>query len=100
MTQRRSRAEAESLVQFVVDDTLNGRPVASDQHAVIRECGPFKYASVIAICRCKGDKRIGVAVHSHTDTLVTADEAVELATDYLTEIQETVQSVEISMTGC
>lgn len=91
----RSRSEAIGLVQYVVDDALNGRPLGADPHAIIRtsEMMRFKYESAIVVCECESGT-IGVVVHSYLDTRMEEDESVDLAVDYLQEIGETVVETE------
>lgn len=88
----RTRAEAANLVQYVVDDALNGRKLGADQFAVIRNEG-FKHNSVIVLCNCNNGQTIGVTVHSYLDVQMDQDESIELATDYLNEIGLTVESI-------
>jgi hypothetical protein len=81
-----SLSQAKELVQFVVDDALNGRRLGADQHAIIREKNQgFQHASVIVVCDCKNGGPIGVAVHSYLDVSMSIEESIDLATDFLDE---------------
>lgn len=78
-----TRQSIKPYVSFVVDDSLNGRKLNSDPHAIIREDG-FCNPSRLIGWQC-GFEPVFVAVHSYLDRFVDDDEAIELATDFLSE---------------
>jgi hypothetical protein len=80
------RSLALPYVSFVVDDALCARPLGADQHAIVREAGAkFEHASrLIGWSFAFGP--LFVAVHSYLDCALSDAEAIELATDYLAEI--------------
>lgn len=83
----------ERQVVYVVDDALNGRRLGADMYATIRKPGgDFKHGSVIVVCQSP-DGPIGVATHSYLDVQLTPEEAAELATDFLKELNIEVLSV-------
>ena len=89
------RDEAVRHVGYVVDDAGAGRRLGADPHAIVREGGDdslpsrerkgHKYPSVLVGWQC-GFEPMFVAVHSYLDVRIDADEAVEMATEYLDEI--------------
>lgn len=88
------RDQAIEYVSFVVDDSLNGREIYADPHAIVREGGDttlpsrerkgHQYPSVLVGWQC-GFEPLFVAVHSYLDVHLSDDDAVELATGFLTE---------------
>ena len=82
---RVERTEAMAYVSFVVDDAGNGRELGEDLHAIVRESfEDHQYASVLVGWQC-GFEPLFVAVHSYLDVYVDDGEAIELATDFLSE---------------
>ena len=86
-----TREQAIPYVSFVVDDAGSGRDLNSDPDAVIRaggtkhSAGSEKYPSVLVGWQC-GFEPLFVAVHSYLDVRLDADEAIEMATEYLEEL--------------
>lgn len=83
--------EATTLVQYVVDDSLNGRRLNEDQYAIIRTTENFRYRSNIVLICCD-DELIGVSVHSYLDCELDEKKSIELAIDYLQEIGYTCKN--------
>ncbi len=102
-----NREKAKRYVEFVVDDSGNGREWGVDKYAIVREEGQFtnpttncseawKYKSKLVGWKseernwensyCMRHSYIVVAVHSYLDVELTNDEAEELARDYLCEV--------------
>ena len=80
------RAEAASLVRFVVDDAGCGRRLNEDMHAIVREFGEqFQHGSVLVGWH-RGFELIFTAVHSYLDVEVEPLEAARMAQEYLEEI--------------
>ena len=77
-----NRTQAIPYVSFVVDDSLS---VSRLRHNV-RDYSPggFQYPSVLVGWQC-GFEPLFVAVHSYLDVELDDDEAIELATDFLSE---------------
>jgi len=74
------------FVSYVVDDALNGRKLGEDQHAIVRSAATgHTHRSRLVAWQC-GFEPIAVAVHSYLDCELSDEEAIELATDYLSEI--------------
>jgi hypothetical protein len=78
-----NREQAIPYVSFVVDDALNGRRLGFGIND-IRESEPFNHASILIGWQC-GFEPLFVAVHSYLDVELDDDEAIELATDFLSE---------------
>ena len=76
--------QAKPYVGFVVDDSGNGRmaTIESDRHA--RQCA--KYRPVLVGWQCGFDPMF-VAVYSYLDVRLDDSKAIELVTDYLTELK-------------
>jgi hypothetical protein len=73
------RSDAIPYVSSVVDDTLNGRSLGEDPHAVIRP------DSRLVGWQC-GFEPLFVAVHSYIPgCTINDDDAADLARDYLAE---------------
>lgn len=85
-----NREEAKRYVEYVVDDSGNGRKIGTDSHAVIREINPdIKYPSKLVGWNFPIYSRsypVVIAVHSYLDIELSNQEAEELARDYLAEI--------------
>ena len=89
-----TRSEAANLVRHVVDDTLCGRKLGADMHAIVREIShgsdptmwEFRYGSVLVGWRSDSDC-VFVAVHSYLDVRLDDCEAEEIARDYLLEFE-------------
>jgi hypothetical protein len=71
--------EARRHVMYVVDDSLNGRRLGEDIHAVV------KPQSVLVGWHWEPNFMF-VAINSYLGVTITNEEAEELATDYLREI--------------
>ena len=84
-----TRKQALKFVEFVVDDTGNGRELGADPHAIVRGTG-FKHASVLV--GYSEPAPIFVAVHSYLDVCMPASVCTELAGDFLREIGIPVSS--------
>jgi hypothetical protein len=83
------RVHALPYVSYVVDDAGNGREFEADPHAIIRwahESTEWKYSSVLVGWQC-GFEPVFVAVHSYLDVEVSSEDAVEMARNYLEEIE-------------
>jgi len=78
------REDAIPYVSSVVDDSLNGRELGDDPHAIVRDGTEHDYPSVLVGWQC-GFEPLFVAVHSYLDCELDEEEAIELATDYLAE---------------
>ena len=96
-----TRTDFLPYVSFVVDDTLNGRELHEDQHAIVRAGGgstrdettgsvadqpgaEYEYPSVLVGWQC-GFEPLFVAVHSYMDVELDDQEVEDLARDYLDE---------------
>ena len=90
-----NREKATEYVSFVVDDSLAGRELHADIHAIVREVGEnfihgsenaiiFEYASILIGWQC-GFEPLFVAVHSYIDVRLEDNEAEEMAREYLEE---------------
>jgi hypothetical protein len=90
-----SRSQALPYVSFVVDDAGSGRRLGDDPHAIVRIGGDdslpsrlrkgHKYPSVLIGWQCAFEP-LFVAVHSYLDVRLDDNEAIELAKDYLAEL--------------
>lgn len=88
------REDAEKFVRYVVDDAGAARPINTDQHAVIRHAGDvYKHSSrLIGWNRNDPDSSdlsldpTFVAVHSYLDVEINNLVAVDMAIEYLYEI--------------
>ena len=97
-----TREQAIPYVSFVVDDAGSGRPLGDDPHAIVRPGNRSSrcevsgrvaeinteqptYPSVLVGWQC-GFEPLFVAVHSYLDVRLDADEAIEMATEYLEEL--------------
>jgi hypothetical protein len=97
-----NREKAKRYVEYVVDDSGNGREWGADQYAFVRENGetgnnPFdgrytvwNYPSKLVVWDCYlqgcAPSYMVVAVHSYLDVELSNSEVEELARDYLCEI--------------
>ena len=85
--------QAKNATRFVVDDTLNGRKIGSDPHAIVRTAGEsFRYSSRLVVFGT-AERFVSVAVHSYLDCAIDDFSAVELAEDYLSEFAGNVPAV-------
>jgi len=86
-----TRKSIKDYVSHVVDDSGAGRTLNADAHSIIRERGDnhdgetYEYASVLVGWQC-GFEPMYVAVHSYLDYRLDAQDAIEMAMDYLSEI--------------
>ena len=92
-----NREQATKYVAHVVDDSMAGRKLHADPHAIVREVGEnmigdddstvnFEYASILIGWQC-GFEPLFVAVHSYIDVRLDDDEAEEMAREWLEEIE-------------
>lgn len=85
--------QAKNATRFVVDDTLNGRKIGTDRHAIVRTAGDtFRCASRLVVFGT-AERFVSVAVHSYLDVSISDSSAVELAEDYLSEVSDNVPPV-------
>ena len=95
-----NREKAKRYVEYVVDDTGNGREWGEDMYAIVREKGynktgniqtAYSYPSKLVVWEHTTHNQSShfymvVAVHSYLDVELSNQEAEELARDYLCEI--------------
>lgn len=74
--------QAKPYVGFVVDDSGNGRmtTIENDRHASRCE----KYRPVLVGWQC-GFEPVFIAVYSYLDVRLNDDDAIDIATEYLSE---------------
>lgn len=80
-----NREMAIPYVSFVLDDSLNGRELGADQHAIIRGVNQDWHEPSRLIGWQCGFEPLFVAVHSCIDVAIDVDFAIEIATDFLSE---------------